>query len=182
MTRLLLLLLPFICLAQNGNNQNDPNKKLFQLPFLSQDHSNLAWGGALGAGATLLGQELLGGNNNNCGGGFGRRRRQADGTNNKIFGLLGGGNNCNNPCGRKRRAAIDTGEKVDTKFFGLFGGGNNNCGNNGGYNQGGYNQGGYNQGGYNQGGYNQGGYNSICQCTNLSKTDNYGREEARCQK
>merc|ERR1712080_605137 len=90
----------------------------------------------------------------------------ADGTNNKIFGLLGGGNNCNNPCGRRKRQAarIDTGEKVDTKFFGLFGGGNSNCGNNG----------------YNQG-YNNG-YNRICQCSNLSKRDNYGREEARCQK
>jgi len=199
---------------------NDPNKKFITLPGLDSGTSNLLIGGALGAGATLLGQELLGNNNNPCPPGFGRRKRQAgDEPNEKIFGLFGNNNNnCvpqqtypqqTNPCGRKKRQAqgVDKGDKVDTKFFGLFdgilGGGNQNnpcySGNFGqpqgyqqGYNQG-YNngfqngasssQGGFNQGGFNQGGSNTGGFNTvvrICQCSSYSKTDNYGREEAKC--
>merc|ERR1712080_566537 len=169
---------------------NDPNKKFITLPGLDSGTSNLLIGGALGAGATLLGQELLGNNNNNC-------------VPQQTYPQQ------TNPCGRKKRQAqgVDKGDKVDTKFFGLFdgilGGGNQNnpcySGNFGqpqgyqqGYNQG-YNngfqngasssQGGFNQGGFNQGGSNTGGFNTvvrICQCSSYSKTDNYGREEAKC--
>jgi len=192
--------------TKNGNN--DVDKKFITLPGLDAGTSNLLIGGALGAGATLLGQELLGGNNNNpCPPGFGRRKRQAEEPNKKIFGLFGNNNNnCvpqnTNPCGRKKRQAsgTDTGEKVDTKFFGLFDGilgGNQNSnpcytGNyqqpqGQGYQQG-YNQG-YNNGFQNgaasssQGNYQNQGSNQVirvCQCTNYSKTDRYGREEAKC--
>lgn len=224
-----ILVLGLVTLASGQIKTNDPNTKFFQLPLVDENTSNLLWGGALGAGATLLGQQLLGNNNNNnnpCGG-FGRRRRQAgDEPNKKIFGLFEN-NNCNqgyqqptNPCGRKKRQTkgVDTGAKVDTKFFGLenlFGGNSNNCGYTGNYNQpqsnlgyqqptnqgyqNGYNEG-YNSGFqngassssgssqvYNQGssqGYNQGSIQSIriCQCSNYSKKDKYGYEEAKCQK
>jgi len=200
--------------TKTGNN--DVDKKFITLPGLDAGTSNLLIGGALGAGATLLGQQVLGGNNNNpCPPGFGRRKRQAEEPNKKIFGLfdglLGGNSNNNcvpyqnqntNPCGRKKRQAsgTDTGEKVDTKFFGLFDGilgGNQNSnpcytGNyqqpqGQGYQQG-YNQG-YNSGFQNgassssQGNYQNQGSNQVirvCQCTNYSKTDRYGNEEAKC--
>merc|ERR1712080_369636 len=155
---------------------NDPNKKFITLPGLDSGTSNLLIGGALGAGATLLGQELLGNNNNPCPPGFGRRKRQAgDEPNEKIFGLfdgiLGGGNQ-NNPC-----------------YSGNFGQpqgyqqGYNQGYNNGFQNGASSSQGGFNQGGFHQGGSNTGGFNTvvrICQCSSYSKTDNYGREEAKC--
>merc|ERR1712020_16682 len=106
-------------------------------------------GGILGVGAGILGGAVLSGALGNNGGGSnfnsnynspcGRRRRQAegDGTNTRLFGLLGGNNGCN--YGRRKRRQAPGEDEVGVRFFGLenlLGGGGSNCGCNCGYNSG----------------------------------------------
>merc|ERR1711974_567011 len=86
-------------------------------------------GGILGVGAGILGGAVLSGALGSNGGGSnfnsnynspcGRRLRQAegDGTNTRLFGLLGGNNGCN--CGRRKRRQAPGEDEVGVRFFGL---------------------------------------------------------------
>lgn len=124
--------------------------------------------------------------NSQCCNGRRRRNAQEEEDPNQKFFLGGGGTNCYNPnpCGRKKRQSEEEEDGTNTKFLaGLFGNNNANCQ---GFNNPGFNQ---NNQGFNPGfgntnnnvGFNTGSTNTRqCRCSQLSKTDNNGREEAKC--